>query len=153
MPENQLGAAATSGKSTPHLSTYALLLVMGAAWGLTISLAKFAGTQGGHPVGLALWQVVTSSTLMLLVSWTLAGKPPVTRQVARFGLVCGSTGVAFPAVALFWSALHLPAGVVAIAFASMPLFTYLLSITFGVERESNQASSSACSLAWSQWRC
>ncbi len=129
-----LSDAAVSGSRSPHLSAYALLLVMGAAWGLTISLAKFAGTQGGHPVGLALWQVVTSSTLMLLVSWILAGKPPVTPSVMRFGLVCGSSGVAFPAVALFWSALHLPAGVVAIAFASMPLFTYLWSVTFGVER-------------------
>ena len=42
--------------------------------------------------------------------------------------------MAFPAVALFWCARYLPAGVLAIAFASMPLFTYSLSVLLKIER-------------------
>ena len=113
---------------------YALLLLMGVLWGLALSLAKIGVEAGGHPVGMALWQVVTSASLLLLVM-TLRGRRLRPRaDIARFGLICGGCGVAFPAIALFWCALYLPAGVVAIAFASMPLFTYLISAMLGIER-------------------
>jgi drug/metabolite transporter (DMT)-like permease len=114
-------------------SHYALLLLMGILWGLALSLAKIGVEAGGHPIGMGLWQVGTSSTLMLVLL-LLKGRRPVFRaDVARFGLICGSCGVAFPSIALFWCALYLPAGVVAIAFASMPLFTYALSVIFKIE--------------------
>ncbi len=114
-------------------SAYLWLLFMGVIWGFALSLAKIAGAQGGHPIGLALWQVSVSGGLLLAVS-VLTGNPPLPRaDVFRFSMICGICGVAFPAMALFWCALHLPAGVVAIAFASMPLFTYVLTVVFGVE--------------------
>ena len=113
---------------------YLLLLFMGIAWGLSLSLAKIASTSGGHPIGLALWQVCVSGLMMFAVSLVTHGPLPIRRDVLRFSLFCGATGVAFPAMALFWCAQYLPAGVVAIAFASMPLFTYLLSVMFGVEQ-------------------
>lgn len=131
-------APADNPAAVPHgqadWRAYALLLFMGVAWGLAISLSKVASSAGGHPIGLALWQVSVSGGLLLGLS-VLMGKPPALRRdVLTFSLVCGSCGVAFPAMALFWSAKHLPAGIVAIAFASMPLFTYGLSVVFGVER-------------------
>jgi len=113
---------------------YALLLSMGILWGLALSLAKIGVQAGGHPVGMALWQVATSSTLLLCLLLVQSKRPVWRGGVARFGLVCGGCGVAFPAIALFWSAWYLPAGVVAIAFASMPLFTYLMSILLKIER-------------------
>ncbi len=112
---------------------YALLLLMGVLWGLALSLAKIGVEAGGHPVGMALWQVVTSASLLLLVMTVRGRRLRPRADIARFGLVCGGFGVAFPAIALFWCALYLPAGVVAIAFASMPLFTYLLSALLGIE--------------------
>ena len=112
---------------------YALLLLMGILWGLALSLAKIGVEAGGHPIGMGLWQVCTSSTLMATLLLLRGRRVPLRNDIARFGLICGGFGVAFPAIALFWCALYLPAGVVAIAFASMPLFTYLLSVLFGIE--------------------
>jgi len=106
---------------------YALMLVMGILWGLALSLAKIGVLAGGHPVGMALWQVATSSTLLLALLLLQSKRPVWRADVARFGLICGACGVSFPAIALFWCALYLPAGVVAIAFSSMPLFTYAFS--------------------------
>ena len=114
--------------------SYAFLLFMGVAWGLAISLAKLAGSHGGHPVGLALWQVCTSGSLLLVLSLVTGPRRRPNPGILRFSLICGAVGVAFPAIALFWSALYLSAGVVALAFASMPLFTYLLSVLFGIEK-------------------
>lgn len=106
---------------------------MGILWGLALSLAKIGVLAGGHPIGMALWQVSTSSSLLLGLLLLQSKLPVINANVARFGLVCGSCGVAFPAIALFWCALYLPAGVVAIAFASMPLFTYLLTVILEIE--------------------
>lgn len=113
---------------------YGLLLLMGVLWGLALSLAKIGVEAGGHPIGMGAWQVCTSSTLMLVLMLLQSRRLPLRGDIARFGLVCGGFGVAFPAIALFWCALYLPAGVVAIAFASMPLFTYLISAMLGIER-------------------
>ncbi len=117
-----------------NLSAYLLLLFMGIIWGFALSLAKIAGQLGGHPIGLAFWQVSVSGGLLLAISLLTGGPPKLRPDVFRFSMICGVCGVAFPAIALFWCALHLPAGVVAIAFASMPLFTYVLTVVFGVER-------------------
>lgn len=125
---------AHADSATPAgIGHYGLLLLMGVLWGLALSLAKIGVDAGGHPIGMALWQVGTGSLLMLaLLLWR--GRRPLFRlDVARFSIVCGCCGVTFPAIALFWCALYLPAGVVAIAFASMPLFTYLLSVLFKIE--------------------
>ncbi len=113
---------------------YLLLLLMGIVWGLSLSLAKIAGTHGGHPIGIALWQVCVSGLMMFRVSLVTHGPLPTRRDVLSSSPFCGAMGVALPAIALFWCAQYLPAGVVAIAFAGIPLFTYLLSIAFGVER-------------------
>lgn len=133
MPESITNTAILPAALAAKPAHYALLLLMGVLWGLALSVAKIGVEAGGHPVGMGLWQVATSSALMLALL-ALKGRRPVLRaNIVRFGLVCGSCGVAFPSIALFWCALHLPAGVVAIAFASMPLFTYLLSVLLRIE--------------------
>jgi drug/metabolite transporter (DMT)-like permease len=133
MPEPIAATATLIPRLTARPLHYALLLLMGLLWGLALSVAKIGVEAGGHPIGMGLWQVATSSALMLALL-SLKGRRPVLRaDIVRFGLVCGLCGVAFPSIALFWCALHLPAGVVAIAFASMPLFTYLLTVLLRIE--------------------
>ena len=129
-------ADASARQISPH--HYALLMMMGILWGLALSLAKIGVEAGGHPVGMGLWQVCTSSSLMFVLMMLRSKRLPMRADIARFGLVCGGFGVAFPAIALFWCALYLPAGVLAIAFASMPLFTYSLSVLLRIERALGQ---------------
>ncbi len=116
-----------------RLVALGLLLVMGTAWGGAVALAKLATAHGGHPVGLAFWQTACGGALLGTLSLLRRRPPPLVPSVIRFNLVCGSVGVALPAIGLFWSATHLSAGVVAVAFASMPLFTYGLAVLFAVE--------------------
>jgi len=133
MPEPITASATLTPVLTAKPLHYGLLLLMGLLWGLALSLAKIGVEAGGHPIGMGLWQVATSSTLLLALLAVKRRHPLLRADIVRFGLVCGSCGVAFPSIALFWCALHLPAGVVAIAFASMPLFTYLLSAVLRIE--------------------
>lgn len=69
--------------------SYALLLFMGIAWGLAISLAKLAVSHGGHPVGLALWQVSTSGSLLLFLSFIIG---PRRRRVTGALVISRDTG-------------------------------------------------------------
>ena len=121
-----------TGAGSPALP-YALLLGMGAIWGLAVSTGKLAGLAGGHPLGIALSQVCVSGLLLGVITAVRFPLSWPRGSVLTFSTFCGGCGVAFPAYALFTAALHLPAGVVAIAFASMPLFTYILSALFRVE--------------------
>jgi drug/metabolite transporter (DMT)-like permease len=111
-----------------------LIVFMGAAWGAAISLNKLATINGGHPVCVALWQTVGAGTIMLVLCAVSGRAPGFSRLVLSFNFFCGLTGLAFPVVGLVWAALHLPAGIIAIAFASMPLFTYALTAALRIER-------------------
>ncbi|MDX1575265.1 MAG: DMT family transporter [Kiloniellales bacterium] len=117
-----------------RLASVGLLLLMGTLWGGAIVLAKIATGHGGHPVGLALWQTTLGGSVLLVLCLVRRRPPPRAPAVLRFNFFCGAIGVALPAIALFWSARHLSAGVVAIAFASMPLLTYGLAALFKAER-------------------
>lgn len=133
---SQPGQPASDHDTAASSGSYALLLGMGIIWGLAVSMSKMASMAGGHPVGLALWQVTIAGTMLYFAGLAIGRPPPLRADVLRFNLVCGITGVAFPAFALFMAARYLPAGIVAIAFASMPLFTYLLSVLFRIEHGS-----------------
>lgn len=119
-----------------HALPYGLVLFMGLAWGLGISLSKIGGETGAHPIGLAQWQVTVAALVTFAVCAVTRTLPAPRADLVRFGLVCGAVGIAFPAMALFQAAKHLPAGIVAIAFATLPLFTYLMSVAWGLEAPS-----------------
>jgi drug/metabolite transporter (DMT)-like permease len=121
---------------TAHVLPYGLVLFMGLAWGLSVSLSKIAGATGAHPIGLAQWQVTVAALVTMAVCLVTRALPYPRADLIRFGLVCGAVGIAFPAIALFEAAKHLPAGIVAIAFATLPLFTYLMSVAWGLEGRS-----------------
>lgn len=129
-----VGRSKTKLTSLERLASIGLLLLMGTVWGGAIALAKIATNHGGHPVGLALWQTALGGSLLLCLSLIRRRPPPRAAPVLRFNFVCGCVGVALPAIALFSSARHLSAGVVAIAFASMPMLTYGLAALFKADR-------------------
>ena len=129
-----VGPGKTKLTGLERLTSIGLLLLMGGLWGGALVLAKIATGQGGHPVGLALWQTALGGAFLLTLCLLRRRPPVLALPVLRFNAVCGCIGVALPSIALFWSARHLSAGVVAIAFASMPILTYGLAALFKVER-------------------
>lgn len=133
MDSREQGVRGQLGRLGDKGGAYILVLVMGLAWGLGVSLSKIGGATGAHPLGLAHWQVMVAALITFAVCVVAKALPTPRADLVKFGVVCGAAGIAFPAMALFEAAKHLPAGIVAIAFASMPLFTYMLSLGFGLE--------------------
>ena len=84
------------------------LLFMGTVWGLGFTLAKIAGLNGAHPLGLIIWETIGSGVLLLLVCAAL-GRYPRRRWIhLRNYLFNGLLGFTIPGPLLFWAAPHLP---------------------------------------------
>jgi len=113
---------------------YLLALSAGLIWGITFSLARIATEAGMHPLGLAWWQAMGGGILLLLfavitrISWS------GVKALVIAMLVIGVCGSIIPGTLLFYAALYIPAGVLAITIALVPMLTYGASILFKLDR-------------------
>jgi drug/metabolite transporter (DMT)-like permease len=110
------------------------LLGMGTIWGLGFALAKLAGENGAHPIGLVLWETIGSGALLLLVCMALGRYPRRQWTYLRYYLVNGLLGFAIPGPLLFWIAPHLPVAVLTMMIPMAPLLTYVLILAMRSER-------------------
>ncbi len=111
-----------------------LLLTIGIAWGATPSLARLIGQFGGSPVGLTLWQAIGGGMLLLAVTIVRRRTLPIDRAHLVFYLFCGVAGTVLPTTMIFTVAPNLPAGVLAMLLTTVPIMTYALGITCGIDR-------------------
>ncbi len=110
-----------------------LLLTMGISWGLSFSLAKIAAVGGAHPFGITFWQTLVGAAVLFAI--LLARRQMLVWNPAsiRFYMVCGLLGAAIPGILFYYAAAHLPAGVLSISVATIPILTFVLSAVFRLE--------------------
>jgi drug/metabolite transporter (DMT)-like permease len=110
------------------------LLVMGAAWGLTVPLAKIAVSTGHQPFGLIFWQLIVVTAV--LGGITLARRKPLVLSPTYWRLfaMVALFGALIPDVVYYTAAAELPAGILSIILASMPLFALPIALALGVDR-------------------
>ena len=111
-----------------------MLLLLGAAWGLSFSLAKIVTSAGLHPVGLLMWQAGGAAAIAF--SFLLARRRlGQLRWInIRYYAFCGITGFIIPSAAIYWAAPHIPAGVMSILIATSTIITYALALAIRLER-------------------
>jgi drug/metabolite transporter (DMT)-like permease len=111
-----------------------LLLVMGIAWGGSFSLLRIARFDGASGFGLAFWEGFGSGVPLLLLLLLTRQQFPLDARSLRFYALSGLLGITIPASALFAAALFLPAGIVAMSNALVPIATYAFALAMAVER-------------------
>ena len=116
------------------LRGWLILLIGGGLWGITFSLAKIATDSGAQPMGLALWQGIFGSTFAFLYIFVRRRRLPADPAHLVFYLVCGLLGTAIPGTLYFYSADHLPAGVLSIVIALVPIMSFAISAAVGIDR-------------------
>ncbi|MGI9463908.1 MAG: DMT family transporter [Aestuariivirgaceae bacterium] len=121
-------------RSGPAWSAWCLLVLVGGIWGITFSLAKLVTQSGAHPLGVSWWQAVIGGGLVLAYSAMRGKLPPFTKAHVRFYMVCGALGTAVPGTLFFYAAPHIPAGVISITIATVPMLTLALAVPLGLER-------------------
>lgn len=119
-----------------RLLPYALALASGGIWGLTFSLARMATEASKEPLGLALWQAVGGALVLFIYCILRKQMPPISKRSIRHFAVIGVFGSAIPSSLLFYAAPNVPAGVLAITIALVPIITYALSLLIGSDHYS-----------------
>jgi drug/metabolite transporter (DMT)-like permease len=111
-----------------------VLVVLGVGWGSTQSLGKIATATGHQPFGLIFWQLVVGAVALGLVS-AVRGKGMVfTRPALRFYVIIAFIGTIIPNATFYASVVHLPAGIMSILIATVPLLAFPMALALGIDR-------------------
>ena len=112
---------------------WAFLLIMGTAWGLSFSLGKIAVENGAKPFGVAQFQVMFAGIILLFI--TVIRRKSIQDMKDKLALIfcVALLGAAIPSVLFYYAAPHVPAGVLSITVALIPLMTYGFSIPLKLE--------------------
>jgi drug/metabolite transporter (DMT)-like permease len=116
-----------------RLWAWGVLLTMGLAWGLSFSLAKIAATAGVHPLSITFWEAAGAGAILLVVSGTRGRVIPISRELILLYLVAGLLGMVIPGAIFFYAAAHVPAGVLSISIAIIPVLTFVTSAVLRLE--------------------
>ena len=112
---------------------WAFLLVMGTAWGLSFSLGKIAVENGAKPFGVAQFQMMFAGIVLLFITAIRRKSIQHIKDKLGFIFCVAMLGAAIPAVLFYYAAPHVPAGVLSITVALIPLLTYGFSIPLKLE--------------------
>ena len=106
---------------------------MGTAWGCHF-LGKIAVENGAKPFGISQFQVMLSGLILLVI--TLVRRKPMRDMFDKIGFIfiIAMLGAAIPGVLFYYAAPHVPAGVLSITVALIPLMTYGFSIPLKMEK-------------------
>lgn len=117
-----------------NLPLYMLLIFTGAAWGLTTPLTRVAVSTGYKPFGLIFWQLVIIIFMAAVVTIIRGRKLPFFSK--HFALFSGIIllGTLLPDYLLYTAAAELPAGILAITIALVPMFSMPIALALGFEK-------------------
>ncbi|MBS1303155.1 DMT family transporter [Loktanella sp. SALINAS62] len=111
-----------------------LLIVLGAGWGLTQPLTKITVSAGRAEIALVFWQMLVGTLVLgALILWR-GRRLPITRVTLSVWLLIALMGTIIPNSAGFRAAAQLPAGVMAIAIASVPMFAFPIALILRTDR-------------------
>lgn len=113
---------------------FLILLALGTIWGATIPLTKIAVSTGHHPFGLIFWQFAISAALLGLLVLIRGSRLVFDRAHILFFGVIAMIGTLLPNSISYYAAFHLPAGVMALIIALVPMFSLLVALSFRLER-------------------
>ena len=125
-----LNLAQLSGRP---LGPIAILVGLGVAWGATIPLTKVAVSTGHAPLGLIFWQLAITAVILGVVLLAARISVPFDRRAIVFYLGVGLLGTVAPNSFSYVAAAELPAGVMGIVLAGVPMWSLLLALGLRLE--------------------
>ena len=111
-----------------------LLLFFGLWWAFTIPLTKIAVSTGHAPLGLIFWQLLISGVITFLIMRAQGRRLRYDSSALRHYFVIALLGTVLPNSFSYLAAAQLPAGIMSIIIASVPMFTMLIALGIGLER-------------------
>jgi len=112
----------------------ALIFLIGSSYSLLLTVNKIAVTHGVPSSAYVFWHCLGAGLIMGILALIRGERFPLGRQYIFTYVVWGLLSVAAPITLLTWIAPNLPAGIITLTMVLVPLVTYALSVTFGVDR-------------------
>ena len=112
----------------------ALLVLLGAGWGLSLPLDKIAVSEGYRHFGLIFWQLVIGAVLLGTIGALRGRRVALGRRQIAMAVAVAFLGTLVPSAAYYQSAVHLPAGILAILLSLVPLFALPVAWWMGFDR-------------------
>lgn len=109
---------------------------MGATWGVTPVLVKVAVSTGHHPFGLIVWTNLVSVILSGVVTFARGRRLPMSVPHLKLYIGVSLLGAVIPNLLNFTAASHLPAGIMSILIALVPMFAMPIALVMGFEKPS-----------------
>lgn len=110
------------------------LVGIGAVWALTFPLTKIAVTGGYRNFGIIFRSsVIAAMVLGAIVGTRGLGLPTHRAAFGRY-LFVALFGTVLPSAATYTAAEYLPAGVIAVCMAIIPIVAFPMAIALGLER-------------------
>ena len=122
--------------SIPSRNLYLALFIMGASWGVSPVLVKIAVSAGHHPFGLIVWTNLVSVIMSGVVTFARGRRLPITVPHLKLYIGVSLLGAVIPNLLNFTAAAHLPAGIMAILIALVPMFAMPIALAMGFEKPS-----------------
>ena len=113
---------------------FLILIAFGTLWGLAIPLTKVVVSTGHHPFGLIFWQFLLSAAVLFVLIKLRRSRVVVDRSHILFFTVIAFTGTLLPNTASYFAAFHLPAGVMALVIALVPMCSLLVALVLRLEK-------------------
>lgn len=110
-----------------------VLVGLGACWGTTIPLAKIAVSTGHRPMGLIFWQLLIGATVLAIVTVLRRARLPLNRRTLIQFVAVALLGTLLPNSFSYLAISHLPAGIMSIIIAMVPMFALILALGLRLE--------------------
>lgn len=113
---------------------FAVLIVMGAGWGITQPLTKIAVSEGYRQFGLIFWQMAIGAVLMGALVAATGRTLPRHKAALKTYVIIALIGTVVPGAASFQAALYLPAGILSILLSLVPMLALPIALALGNDR-------------------
>ena len=112
----------------------AILLTLGAGWGLTQSLSKISVSTGFGPFGLLFWQALIGAVLLGGIAVMRGARVPLTREALGLCILIAFLGTVIPNSIAYAAYRHLPQGVMSIIISTVPMIAFPVALAIRAER-------------------
>lgn len=129
-----MGRYVTTRLQQGNWGLFLSLIAIGAVWALTFPLTKIAVLGGYRSFGIIFWSsVIAALVLGAIVRARGLGLPLQRAALVRY-LFVALVGTVLPSAATYTAAEHLPAGVIAVCMAIIPIVAFPMALVLGLER-------------------
>lgn len=119
---------------TGNKHLYLVLILMGAVWGLVFTITKIAVSTGHQPFGILVWQMVIMASLSAMTLRMQRKSLALRRRDLVLYIGVAILGTVFPNYFSYIAAAELPAGIMVIIVALVPLFALPIALIMGYEK-------------------